>query len=159
MFTFYNSMHSWNLKENEFPERSLFDFCFRIKSSFPKHERKSLWKMKEIRVTRKIPTDNSKVSESKCKFQILVLKWSFISSGGPTLQKESFFSKIKGHMGNVPLFTKWLKDYKMRKNTSHGEELPLSTKSRSNNENPPLIMGTPLPFIAKIRVRVTYSLK
>jgi len=141
MFTFYNSMHSWNLKENEFPERSLFDFCLELSFRFQSMKERNCEKWKKYGVTRKIPTDNSKISESKCKSQILVLKWSFISSGGPTLQKESFFSKIKGHMGNVPLFTKWLKDYKMRKNTSHGEELPLSTKSRSNNENPPFDNG------------------
>jgi len=72
----------------------------------------------------------------------------FYFFGGPTLQKESFFSKIKGHMNNVPPFQNAQKKLQRPKSklewSSH-----FQAKRRVTMKNPPFEMGAPPSLYSK----------
>jgi len=103
--------------------------------------------MKENGLTREIPTDNSKICESNANPN-MVQNDLCIPSVVQLYIEESFFSKSKGHMNNVPPFQNAQKKLQSPKSkmerSSH-----FQAKRRVTIKAHPLKMGTPPSLYSK----------
>ena len=100
-------------------------------------------------------------SSLKLSFQLQWSKWRNMKNGWKDKNKKNtnLWLKECWIQKLIHVVPKWSLFLPLFPKLQNGGALSFQEKSKVTMKLRPLIMRSPLPFIAKIRVRVTYSLK